>query len=313
MTLASSSRMSLLACSVGGESVRECDIKWRQCHFFGTVDTDVPKYVSCLLSPRFGTKRIKANQVYQEYIQERHHLHMNATRWVTLTEFVKHLGREGIVHVDENEKGWFVAWIDNSPGALKRQAALQKMERQKVDDEGRERKRLQEQIEKAKREEDEKQAGDDKGEGSSKPAAVEDGLRRDQGPIKLGIGLKASSKAVPPPGEEERSSGLAPSVAEESTSKLAFSISSSSSSSKPAATPFRLGVNPLKATSKSISPSNPLKSSASMSGSTAPSGTASKPQARTMAERIMQEEEERRQKRKSGPMPSGDGMKRIRM
>ena len=43
---------------------------------------------------------------------------MNATRWVTLTEFVKHLGRTGVARVDETEKGWFIAWIDNSPKAL---------------------------------------------------------------------------------------------------------------------------------------------------------------------------------------------------
>ncbi len=43
---------------------------------------------------------------------------MNSTRWVTLTEFVKHLGRCGIAKVDETEKGWFLAWIDNSPKAL---------------------------------------------------------------------------------------------------------------------------------------------------------------------------------------------------
>jgi len=43
---------------------------------------------------------------------------MNATRWVTLTEFVKHLGRAGIVRVDETEKGLFIAWVDNSPKAL---------------------------------------------------------------------------------------------------------------------------------------------------------------------------------------------------
>ena len=43
---------------------------------------------------------------------------MNATRWVTLTEFVKHLGRSGIAKVDETEKGWFIAWIDSSPKAL---------------------------------------------------------------------------------------------------------------------------------------------------------------------------------------------------
>jgi DNA/RNA-binding protein KIN17 len=43
---------------------------------------------------------------------------MNSTRWVTLTEFVKHLGRSGIARVDETEKGWFIAWIDNTPKAL---------------------------------------------------------------------------------------------------------------------------------------------------------------------------------------------------
>jgi hypothetical protein len=66
----------------------------------------------------FGTKRVRANQVYQEYISDKSHLHMNATRWVTLTEFVKHLGRSGIARVDETDKGWFLAWIDSSPKAL---------------------------------------------------------------------------------------------------------------------------------------------------------------------------------------------------
>jgi Domain of Kin17 curved DNA-binding protein len=43
---------------------------------------------------------------------------MNSTRWLSLTEFVKHLGRQGIVRVDETDKGFFIAWIDNSPKAL---------------------------------------------------------------------------------------------------------------------------------------------------------------------------------------------------
>ena len=76
-----------------------------------------------LLSRRFGTKRVKANNVYQEFIQDKNHLHMNATRWVTLTEFVKHLGRTGVARVDETEKGWFIAWIDNSPKALAKQVS----------------------------------------------------------------------------------------------------------------------------------------------------------------------------------------------
>lgn len=71
----------------------------------------------------YNTKRIRANQVYQEYIQDKHHVHMNATQWPTLTEFVKYLGKEGIVRVDETEKGFFIAWVDNSPGALARQVS----------------------------------------------------------------------------------------------------------------------------------------------------------------------------------------------
>ena len=67
---------------------------------------------------------MRANQVYQEYIADKNHLHMNSTRWVTLTEFVKHLGRSGIAKVDETEKGWFLAWIDSSPKALAKAVRL---------------------------------------------------------------------------------------------------------------------------------------------------------------------------------------------
>ena len=48
-----------------------------------------------LLRRQFGTKRVKANQVYQDYINDRDHVHMNSTQWETLTGFIKWLGREG--------------------------------------------------------------------------------------------------------------------------------------------------------------------------------------------------------------------------
>jgi len=50
-----------------------------------------------LLRRRFGTKRVGANIVYQEYIADKEHTHMNATQWETLTEFIKWLGREGSI------------------------------------------------------------------------------------------------------------------------------------------------------------------------------------------------------------------------
>ncbi|KAG0222290.1 hypothetical protein BGW41_006079, partial [Actinomortierella wolfii] len=102
-----------------------------------------------LLSTRYGTRRVQANHVYQEYISDRQHLHMNATKWTTLTEFVKHLGKEGLAIVDETPKGWFIQWIDRSPKALARQEAIAKKERMELDDEQREQKMIQEQMARA--------------------------------------------------------------------------------------------------------------------------------------------------------------------
>jgi Domain of Kin17 curved DNA-binding protein len=42
---------------------------------------------------------------------------MNATKWLTLTEFVKHLGKEGKCRVDETPKGWFISLIQADPMA----------------------------------------------------------------------------------------------------------------------------------------------------------------------------------------------------
>ncbi|KIM81048.1 hypothetical protein PILCRDRAFT_821886 [Piloderma croceum F 1598] len=126
-----------------------------------------------LLSRRFGTKRVKANQVYQEYIQDKHHLHMNSTRWVTLTEFIKHLGRSGVARVDDTEKGWFIAWIDNSPKALAKAEASMKKDRQTTSDEQRERMLIAEQIERAAAEVSTTPS-------SSTTPPAEEGLKRDE-------------------------------------------------------------------------------------------------------------------------------------
>lgn len=54
-----------------------------------------------LLRINHGTKRINANKFYQEYIlNDKNHVHMNATKWQTLTSFIKYLGRLGKLQVD---------------------------------------------------------------------------------------------------------------------------------------------------------------------------------------------------------------------
>lgn len=57
-------------------------------------------------------------------IADKAHIHMNSTKWDTLTTFVKYLGKQGHCLVDETEKGWFVQFIDRS--YLKRKEELDK-------------------------------------------------------------------------------------------------------------------------------------------------------------------------------------------
>ncbi len=52
---------------------------------------------------QYGTKRVHANQVYSQYIKDKEHIHMNATRWYTLTGFIHYLGKAGICKVRKKE------------------------------------------------------------------------------------------------------------------------------------------------------------------------------------------------------------------
>ncbi|RCK56039.1 Zinc finger protein RTS2 [Candida viswanathii] len=58
-----------------------------------------------LLKMNHGTKFINANKFYQEYIRDKDHVHMNSTRWRSLTSFVKYLGKNGKVKVKTNQEG----------------------------------------------------------------------------------------------------------------------------------------------------------------------------------------------------------------
>jgi DNA/RNA-binding protein KIN17 len=54
---------------------------------------------------------------------------MNATKWPSLSEFIKYLGREGICHVKEDEKdGLMIAWRDTSLAALQRKEEIAEQE-----------------------------------------------------------------------------------------------------------------------------------------------------------------------------------------
>jgi DNA/RNA-binding protein KIN17 len=70
-----------------------------------------------LLRTSHGEKKVQLNHFYQEYIDNKEHVH-------ELYEMA--------------QKGIHVAWIDNSPEALRRQGAIKKKERQDKGDEERE-------------------------------------------------------------------------------------------------------------------------------------------------------------------------------
>ncbi|TYZ64969.1 hypothetical protein PybrP1_005761 [[Pythium] brassicae (nom. inval.)] len=86
------------------------------------------------LRRRHGTKRLRATVVYNEYIADKLHVHMNSTQWTTLGSFVQYLGRTGKCTVDETEK-----YIDRDPRTLARQEELEKKTKADLDHEERNR------------------------------------------------------------------------------------------------------------------------------------------------------------------------------
>jgi DNA/RNA-binding protein KIN17 len=107
---------------------------------------------------------------------------MNVTKWPNLTEFAKFLGREGICRVEEEERGLFVSWIDNSPENLRRQDK---------GDEEREQMLIRQQVARARAEAGEKV--DDVSDGERE-------LKRDGGEkIKLSFGARPAAAKLEAP------------------------------------------------------------------------------------------------------------------
>ncbi|XP_077565624.1 DNA/RNA-binding protein KIN17 [Stigmatopora nigra] len=148
-----------------------------------------------LLRRRFGTKRVHNNIVYNEYISDREHIHMNATRWETLTVFTKWLGREGLCKVDETPKGWYVQYIDRDPETIRRQEELARRKKHELDDEERSAKFIEEQVRRGR--------GDKEGDEDT----LYTELKRDNEEEKVTFNLGAASASLA--GPSASSAGLA--------------------------------------------------------------------------------------------------------
>lgn len=151
-------------------------------HYLDSFSKEFADGYMYLLRRQHGTKRVLANRVYQDFISERNHLHMNATKWYSLTEFVKWLGRTGQATVDETEKGWYITYIDRDPETLARQEKLARKDKQEKDDEERLQEFIRQQVEKGQKEAEEFE--------KSKPETQEFVREDDDTPIKLDIRLE---------------------------------------------------------------------------------------------------------------------------
>ncbi|KAK5731810.1 hypothetical protein LTR17_011022 [Elasticomyces elasticus] len=146
-----------------------------------------------LLKTSHGEKKVSLNGFYQEYIHDKEHVHMNSTKWPSLTEFAKYLGREGICRVEEGDRGLEVQWVDDSADAIQRREDIKKKERLAKGDESMESRLLEQQIKKARK------AAEQKAEPSqtTQPAIGPE----DAAPVKvsLSLGGKAAPKQEAPP------------------------------------------------------------------------------------------------------------------
>lgn len=104
------------------------------------------------LGRRHHTNQVKANSFYSEYITDKEHLYMNATRWTSLTEFVKCVrwwladasrlspcpfrdcGRRALLKVEEKDDGFYITWIDRSMGGVETEEQRQERREKTVAD-----------------------------------------------------------------------------------------------------------------------------------------------------------------------------------
>jgi DNA/RNA-binding protein KIN17 len=138
-----------------------------------------------LLKTSHGEKKVSLNGFYQEYIRDKEHIHMNATKWGSLTEFAKHLGKEGICRVEEGDRGIEVAFVDDSPEAVRRREDVKRRDKLAKGDEDLEARLLERQIKAAEEE-------------AARRVVVEEKKERKEGeemtaePIKISMSLGGS-------------------------------------------------------------------------------------------------------------------------
>ncbi|KAK4569862.1 hypothetical protein LTR86_002831 [Recurvomyces mirabilis] len=266
-----------------------------------------------LLRTSHGEKKVSLNGFYQEYIRDKEHVHMNSTKWPSLTEFAKYLGREGICRVHEGERGLEVQWIDDSAEAINRREDIKKKERLAKGDEDLESRMLEQQIRRAK-------------EAAAKSGTVDEQKTLQpvaDAPVEpMKLSLKLGAKIVPRQESLAKEPAFDAPVAIESFSAAEQAATPESSAAKPSAgvedeeevveDSAKIAAPPKMSLSLGgkAKPGNPLMKKNPFSKSK-PAAVAAPEKKMSNAERIMKEELER--KRLAETRGAGHGAKRQRL
>lgn len=130
-----------------------------------------------LLKLSHGEKWIEANRFYNEFIQDKDHIHMNSTCFKSLSKFIKYLSKNGKIRVRLDEEGndsfeennnngdidmgqLQISYIDRSKENILRQERINEIENNTKDEQEVRNTLLKRQIEKVRRKEKKEEHAD---------------------------------------------------------------------------------------------------------------------------------------------------------
>ncbi|KII75126.1 DNA/RNA-binding protein KIN17 [Thelohanellus kitauei] len=81
-------------------------------HFINQFSAEFEHDFMDLLKRKYASNFVLANHIYQDFVKDRDHIHMNSTKWNTLNDFLDYLSDKNKIRVEETEKGINIAYVD---------------------------------------------------------------------------------------------------------------------------------------------------------------------------------------------------------
>lgn len=103
-----------------------------------------------------GEKSINANRFYNQLIQQKDHVHLTATRWSSVSQFVQDMASQGIINVkvsgddDQSLNGLDISYVNNSGDEVVRKAMLKQKTEAEEKEESMSTRLLEQQIKRGK-------------------------------------------------------------------------------------------------------------------------------------------------------------------